>query len=203
DLVLGALIPRRPEPTVAGLDGGGELRPIPRLEDGQEDVVALPGHVAPARGTLLVHRHRLAVDPEEVQGEGAQELEAPAVGPGLDTRDDVRLVGRLFLEIALDHRRELIEGLEHREVELGEEALGEDDPAVAVDDEWLHAWPPGARLAEPYRRPRGLSTSLPGRKALAASTGYVRVSPRGARGTPVACLRRATRSACLDREESQ
>src|SRR4030095_16555607 len=80
---------------------------------------------------------------------------------GVDTRCDCRLVGRLFLEIALDHRRELIEGLEHREVELGEEALGEDDPAVAVGGEWLYDWPPGARLAGAYTRPRGAANAAP------------------------------------------
>src|SRR6185369_886751 len=45
---------------------------------------------------------------------------------------------------------------------------------------------------------RGCQRRSPTRKTLATSTAWVRVSPRGALGTPVACLRRATGAECLD-----
>ncbi len=138
DLVLGALVPRRLQRAVTALDGRRHLTALPRLEDRQEDVVALPRHVAPARRPLLVHRQREAVDPEEVEREIAQEVVAPAVRARLQPRDDVGFRWRLLLEVAPDHRRELIERLEDGEVEVREKVGWEDHPPVPVDHKRLH-----------------------------------------------------------------
>src|SRR5437667_11596274 len=80
DLVFGALVPGGGQAPISFLDGRGGLALVPRLEHGEKDVVPVPGHVTPAGGPLLVHGHGVAVDPEEVQGEVAQYLEARLVG---------------------------------------------------------------------------------------------------------------------------
>ena len=107
DHVLGALVPARRQRAVAGVDRVRQLLAVPRLEDRQEEVVAAARDVAPAHGTLLVHRHRVPVDAEEVQGEVAQEVVAR-----VRARDHVGLRRRLLLEVALDDRRELVQRLE-------------------------------------------------------------------------------------------
>ena len=76
-----------------------------------------------------------------MQGKIAQEIEAPLVAARLHAGGDVRLRGRLLLEVTLDDGGELLEGLEGGEVQLREEVEGEDDTAVAVDHEWLHDAP--------------------------------------------------------------
>jgi len=138
DLVLGPLVPGRAERSVPRLDPGHQPGAVPRREDRQEHVVAATGHVAPARGALVVHRHRVAVDPEQVEREIPQQLVAPAVEAALEPRHDVGLGRSLLLEVAPDDRRELLEALEDREVELREEVEGKDEAPVAVDDEGLH-----------------------------------------------------------------
>ena len=114
---------------------------LPGRQDREEDVVAVLRQVAPAGGPLLVHRRRVAVDPEEVLPDVPQQLEPTPVGPGLDPTEDVGPGGGLRLEVPLDHRGQVLEGVEHREIELSEDVRREHQPAVTVHHERLHAPP--------------------------------------------------------------
>ena len=149
DLVLRPLVPGGGQGTIGALDGRGRLGAVPNREHGQEEIVAVAGDVPPARRALLVHGHGVAVDPEEVQGEVTEEIEAPLVAARLHTGEDVDLRGRLLLEVTLDDGGELIERLEGGEIQLREEVEGEDDAAVAVDHEWLHDAPSPSRGGTP------------------------------------------------------
>ena len=80
DLVFGALVPGRRQRPVAALDGRRHLGPLPELEHREEDVVAVARDVAPAGGVPLVHRHRVAVDPEEVERQVAEHLVPSTIG---------------------------------------------------------------------------------------------------------------------------
>src|SRR5207245_754138 len=73
------------------------------LEGRQEQGGALAGDVAPAHRPLVVHRQRIAVHPEEVQREVAEQVVAPVVGARVDSGDDVGLGRGLLLEVTLDH----------------------------------------------------------------------------------------------------
>src|SRR3989454_10839730 len=75
---------------------------------------------------------------------------AAVVGVRVDLGDDVDLGRGLLLEVALDHRSELIERLEDGEVERREEVEREDDPPVAVDHERLHGDTPSTRVGPGY-----------------------------------------------------
>src|SRR5256885_7327806 len=58
---------------------------------------------------------------------------------GVEARYDLGLRPRLARKIASNHRLELIEPLEDRDVERREEVEGKYDAAVSIDDEALHA----------------------------------------------------------------
>jgi hypothetical protein len=148
DALLGLGIgPAREATERVGHGGDLALGLLPRREDGQEDVVASARHVAPARRALVVHGHRVAVDPDHVQREVAHQLVAGLVVARLDALEDVGAGRRLGLEVAGDDRVELLEAVEDGEVQLGQEVRREHEPPVAVDDERLH----GSGL--PARRP--------------------------------------------------
>src|SRR5207248_1123507 len=101
-------------------------------------------HVAPARRPLLEHGDRVPVDPEQVLAQIAQQLEAPRVSPRLDPGQNVGPGGCLGLEIPADHRGELIERLQNREVQLTKEIGRKHQTTVPVDYERFHASPPKA-----------------------------------------------------------
>ena len=84
------------------------------------------------RGGLLVHREGVAIHPEEIQRQVAQEFVPAGVFPLAQPGDDVRLGGGLLLEIPLDDGRKLLQRVEDREVQLGEEVKGENDATVAI-----------------------------------------------------------------------
>src|SRR6266849_1752072 len=185
DLVLRSLVPCRGQGPVGAVDGRRHLVTVADRENGQEEIVSVAGDVAPARGALLVHGHGVAVDPEEVQGEIAQEIEAPLVAARLHAGGDVRLRGRLLLEVTLDDGGELLEGLEGGEVQLREEVEGEDDTAVAVDHEWLHGAPSeslgGMGLGSGADRARSVATGQTGPPAAARTPRAGRVPRRSSR----------------------
>jgi hypothetical protein len=96
-------------------------------------------HVPPPGRALVVHRHREPVGPEQVQRDVAHELKAAGVvASGLDPPQDLRARGRFCLEVAADHRGELVEVVDDREVQFGQEVGREDHAVMAVDDERLH-----------------------------------------------------------------
>src|SRR5207244_12217552 len=103
--------------------------------------VAEARHVAPARRALLVERDAVAVGPEERRGQVAQQLEPGLVAAADDAGHDVALGRRLVLEVAADHCRELLERVEHGEIERRNEVEREDDTTVTIDDERLHGCP--------------------------------------------------------------
>src|SRR5207245_4131793 len=113
---------------------------------------------APQRGTLLVPSHRVAVHAEEVQRQVTQELVATPVVAGVDLADALVLRRRLVLEVAPNHGGELVERLEDREVELGEEAEGKHHAAVPIDDERFHALTPPTRAQ--VHSPCQISTAM-------------------------------------------
>ena len=133
------------------------LRVLPRDQHGQEDVLAVARHVPPPGGPLLVHRHREAVGPEQVQRDVAHELIlGRVVASGLDPLEDLGATRRLRLEVAADHRCELIEVVDDGEVQHRLEVGRKNDAAMTVDDEWLHGSLPVPSLTKPFplNRPR-------------------------------------------------
>ena len=146
--------PRRGQLPVAGLDGRHlAFAVLPRGQRRNEDVVAPPGHVPPAGRPLLVHRDHVAVHPEQVQSQVAQQLVAIGVAARFGPRRDLRTGRRLGLEVAPHDGGEVIDGVDGREVRLGKEVGREDEAAVRVHDEWLHLVSiSGARARFPPRR---------------------------------------------------
>ena len=123
-------------------DGGDlPLAVVPGGQQRQEDVVAPAREVAPPGGALLVHGHRVPVAPDQVHGDVAQQRRARAVGARVDPLQDLGAGRRLGLEVAPDHRRQLVQRLEDREVQIGAEVGWKDETAVPVDDERPHRSP--------------------------------------------------------------
>ena len=143
DRLLGGGVPGGRQALPRALDGGHlRLAVLPRREHREEDVGAPPGQVPPPGGPLVEHRHRVAVDPEEVLSEIAQEAEPVGVGVGLHLLADVGAGGRLRLEVPADHGRELVERVHDGEIELSEHVRRENQPAMLVDHERFHTHPP-------------------------------------------------------------
>jgi hypothetical protein len=71
----------------------------------------------------------------------------PGLRDRLDALEDLAAGRRLRLEVALHHRFQLLQRLEDREVQIGTEVGGEDQPTVAVDDEGPHDLPAHALAA--------------------------------------------------------
>ena len=146
DAVLGLGVPGRGKLGPRLLDGRDlALAWLPGRQQRQEDVIPMARKVAPSRRALLVHRHRVAVAPDQVHREVAQQRGAGVIRARLDSFEDLGAGRRLGLEVALDHRFELLQRLEDREVQVRAEVGGEDQPAVAVDDEGPHRSPALAR----------------------------------------------------------
>jgi hypothetical protein len=151
DPVLGLGVPRRGELGPRRLDGGHlALALLPGRQQREEDVVAPARQVAPARRALLVHGHREAVAPDQVHREVAQQPGARVIRARLDPLEDLGAGRRLRVEVAPHHRLQLIQRLEDREVQVRAEVGGEDETAVAVDDEGPHGFPAGTTC--PSRR---------------------------------------------------
>ena len=150
-LVLDLERPRRGQVPVARLDGRDlAFAVLPGGEGGEEDVVAPPGHVAPPRRPLLVHRDDVAVHPEQVQPEIAQQLVPVGVPARFGPRPDLGAGRGLDLEVAPHDGREVIDGVDGREVRLGEEVGREDEPSVRVHDKGFHVcFVSGARVGGP------------------------------------------------------
>jgi hypothetical protein len=139
DPVLGLAVGACRQSFVGALDGGDLAIPLlPRRHDGEEHVVAATRYVAPAGGTLLIHRQGVATHPEHVQGDVTHQLIATLVGALLDAPQDVGPVGRLGLEVTSDDRVELLQAVHGRQVELGHEVGREHDSVVSVQKERLH-----------------------------------------------------------------
>src|SRR6185437_4704968 len=83
----------------------------------------------------------------------AQQLETPGVGPGLDPVRDVGPGRGLGLEVPPDHRGELLERLEHREIQVTEEIGREYQTAMTVDHERFHDVTSWAELRPPVSLP--------------------------------------------------
>src|SRR4029077_14098748 len=94
--------------------------------------------VTPAGRAPVEHGDRVPVGPVEVLSQVAQQLEAPGVSLGLDPDQDVGAGRRLRLEVPPDHRGELVERVEHREVQVAEEVGREHQAAMPVNHERFH-----------------------------------------------------------------
>ena len=114
------------------------LAVLPRRQHGEVHVVPALGQVAPAGRAPVEHGDRVPVGPVEVLAQVAEQLEAPGIAAGLDPGQDVGPGGRLRLEVPPDHRGELVQRLQHREVQLAEEVGGEHQAAMPVDHERFH-----------------------------------------------------------------
>ena len=130
-----------------GVDGGGD---IDIDEARQEDVGALTGHVTPARGPTLVHGHRVAIAPEEMADEVAQQRVTLAIGAGVEIRDDLCFRARFVLEVASDDGLEVLQRVEDREIQLRLEIERKHDTTVAIEHKRLHS----AHLRGVSRQPR-------------------------------------------------
>ena len=151
DAVLGLGVPGRGKLGPRLLDGRHlALGLAPGRQQRQEDVIPMARQVAPSRRALLVHRHRVAVAPDQVHREVAQQRGAGVIHTRLDAFEDLGAGRRLGLEVALHHRFKLLQRLEDREVQVRAEVGGEDQPAVAVDDEGPHGFAAGTTC--PCRR---------------------------------------------------
>ena len=74
DAVLGLGVPGRGQLGPRFLDGRHlALTLLPRRQQRQEDVIPIARKIAPSGRALLVHRHRVAVAPDEVHREVAQQ----------------------------------------------------------------------------------------------------------------------------------
>ena len=139
DGVLGLGVPGRRERAEGLLDRGHlALAVLPRRQHGQVHVIPALGQVTPAGRAPVEHGDRVAVGPVEVLAQVAQQFEAPGVTAGLDPGQDVGPGRRLRLEVPPDHRGELVQRLQHREVQLAEEVGGEHQAAMPVDHERFH-----------------------------------------------------------------
>jgi hypothetical protein len=130
----------RPSQVAEGLLDRGHLTlaVLPRRQHRQEDVVPPLGQVTPAGRAPVEHGDRVPVSPVQVLPQVAQQLKTPRVPPGLDPGQDVGSGRRLRLEVPPDHRGELIQRIQHREVQLAEEVGGEHQAAMPVDHERFH-----------------------------------------------------------------
>ncbi len=139
DPVLRAGIPGRGQGVIGALDRGDlAVTVYPRSEDRQEDVTAATRYVAPPGRSLVIHRQGEATGPEQVERDVTHQLVPAAVAALLDAPEDVRTGRGLRLEVAPDDAVELIETVDHGEVELGDEVGRKDDPVVAIENEWVH-----------------------------------------------------------------
>ena len=122
DTVLHLGVPGRRQPLV-GTQHSGDLAVAvsPRDLDRQENIGAGARYVSPAGRPLLIQRHRKSVDPEKVQRNVAHQIVAAAIGALLHALQDVRARWRLHLEVTSDDRVELLEGVDDRQVQLGNE----------------------------------------------------------------------------------
>ena len=126
---------------VAVLDRGNLLLAIyPGGQRRQEDVLAGAGHVAPPGGPLLIHRHRVAVHPEQVHAEIPQKLVSVCVLTGRGPRGDLRAGWRLDLEVAANDSAQLLHRIERREIRLWKEVGREDELPGLADDKRFHAY---------------------------------------------------------------
>ena len=138
-LVLDLGRPRRGQLPVAGFDGGHlAIAVLPGRQRRDEEVVTAPRHVAPPGRPLLVHRDHVAVHPEQVQPEVAQQLVAVGVPARLGPRGDLRAGRRLDLEVTPHDGGEVLDGVDGREVRFGKEVGRKNEPAVGVHDERFH-----------------------------------------------------------------
>jgi hypothetical protein len=111
----------------------------PRRDHGNEYVVAALGHVAPHRRAFLVHRHRVAIHPEQVQSQIPQQVVAGPVSARIDSSQQLITGGRALFEVPPDARLELLHGIELGKIDIGDEVGGQDHAPMAVDDEWSEA----------------------------------------------------------------
>ena len=171
-LVLDLGRPRRGQPAVAGVHRRDlAFSVLPGRQGRQEDVVAAPGHVAPAGRPLLVHRDHVAVHPEQVQPQIAQQLVAVGVAARFRPLRYLRAGRRLDLEVAPHDGREVLDGVDGREVRFGEEVGREDEPAVRVHDKGFHFRViSGARPGESAAAPRVLPARVGGPALLVEQT---------------------------------
>ena len=153
-LVLDLGRPRGGQLPVAGLDGRDlALAVLPGGEGREEDVFSAPGHVPPSGRPLLVHRDDVAVHPEQVQPQIAHQLVTVGVPARFRPRRDLRAGRRLDLEVAPHDGREVLDGVDGREVRFGKEVGREDEPAVRVHDKRFHLCViSGARAGSPRGR---------------------------------------------------
>ena len=150
DGLFGLAVPHRRERAEGLLDRGHlALAVLPRRQHGEVHVIPALGQVAPAGRAPVEHGDRVAVGPVEVLAQVAQQLEAAWVATGVDPGQDVGPGRRLGLEVPPDHRRELVQRLQHREVQLAEEVGGEHQAAMPVDHERFHVVTSWAARAPP------------------------------------------------------
>ena len=139
-LVLDLGRPRGRQPPVARLDRCDlAFAVLPGRQRREEDVVAAPGDVAPPGRPLLVHRDDVAVHPEQVQPEIAQQLVPVGVPARFRPRRDLRAGRRLDFEVAPHDGREVLGRLSMDEKSGSGKKVGrEDEPAVRVHDKRFH-----------------------------------------------------------------
>src|SRR5262249_30752712 len=136
--VLGPGVALGRQPAVTGLERV-RRRAVVDVEQSREKHVGAPaGNGAPARRPALLHGHGVTADPEEMPRDVAQQPVALAIGACLQTLHDLRLRTGFVLEVASDDRLELLQSVEDREVQLGEEIEWERDATVAIEHERLH-----------------------------------------------------------------
>jgi hypothetical protein len=92
------------------------------------------GKVAPPSWTLLVHRHRVAIAPDQIHRDVTQQLVARPISVRIDPLQNLSAGRRLGLEIAPDYRRQLPQSLKHREVQVGTEVGREDETVGRVSE---------------------------------------------------------------------
>ena len=173
-LVLDLGRPRGGQLAVAGLDGRDlAFAVLPGRHGRDEEVVAAPRHVAPSGRTLLVHRDHVAVHPEQVQPQITQQLVPVGVPARFGPRRDLRAGRRLDLEVAPHDGREVLDGVDGREVRFGKEVGREDEPAVRVDDKRFHLCVISCARAGSPRQSHGLSPSGSGVGPDAGAVGRV------------------------------
>src|SRR5271165_614752 len=132
--VFHLFVPRRGQSPVTCLDCGCDGGCISMLVHRQENIVALPREVAPAGGTLLVHREGVTIHPEAVQHQVAAQFIPALVFTSLHAPGNLHVGWRFLPEVPPDNSRKLLKGLEYPEVQLREKVTRKDDAAVRVDN---------------------------------------------------------------------